>query len=119
MTKPLTRQQTKGEEVVELYRPSSGSEGCWFYEKWCANCARDKSMNGTKEFDLCEPEEVCTIISQTLAYSVDEPEYPKAWRDDKNGNPVCAEFIEAGQPIPHRCENTPDMFDTDTAPSAR
>jgi hypothetical protein len=32
---------------VELYRPSSGTEGIDFQEAWCSKCKRDALWNGT------------------------------------------------------------------------
>ena len=59
------------------YRPSCGTEGLMFFEKYCANCKHD-----SKE------EEPCEIIMYTMFYDIDEPEYPKEWiyQDDK---PTC------------------------------
>lgn len=81
----------------KLYRPSSGTEGCGFYENWCSNCAKDKPMSEGKDFDECGPDEVCEIIALTMAYDITDPKYPKAWTYDKDGDPCCTEFVEVGQ----------------------
>ena len=36
-------------------------------------------MSEGKDFFECAPEEVCQIIADTYAYSVDDPKYPKEW----------------------------------------
>lgn len=100
-------------KVYEPYRPGSGTEGCGFYEAWCSNCARDKPMSEGKNYDECSPDEVCSIIADTLAYSKDDPKYPKEWVYGENG-PMCSAFVRAGHMPPERCKHTIDMFDNDT-----
>ena len=50
-------------------------------------------MNSGKDWDSCEPDEICSIIGDTLLYDVADPKYPKAWVI-KNGRPTCTEFVE-------------------------
>lgn len=78
---------------MSAYRPSSGTEGISFYARWCDRCARDAHMNSGKDWDACEPHEICKIIGDTLAYDVTDPKYPKAWVY-KDGVPTCTEFVE-------------------------
>ena len=76
--------------VIEIrkYRPSNGTEGHGFMSRFCEQCARDDGGIG---------EVVCEIIGDTMAYEVDEPEYPAAWCYDKDGAPCCTEFAAAAQ----------------------
>ena len=93
------------------YRPSNGTEGDAFISSWCGQCARDKSISEGIELDECDDNELCSIIADTMAYSIDDPEYPKEWII-KNGEPCCTAFIESGQAIPTpRCTKTIDMFE--------
>lgn len=95
---------------IKLYKPSNGTEGACFYAGWCENCAKDKTMSEGKDFDECEENEICSIIADTLAYDVDEPQYPQEWRYDESGEPCCTAFIPVGQNAVERCDKTIDMF---------
>lgn len=96
--------------MSEPYRPSNGSEGECFYEAWCMHCANDKPMSEGKDFDECGPEEVCTIIAETLAYDIGDPKYPIEWIRDETGA-RCTAFVEAGSHVPRRrCERTAELF---------
>lgn len=92
-----------------LYQPSGGTEGEIFFNSWCRYCARDKSMNGSKDMDDCDPEDLCEIIGRTMAFDPDHDEYPREWVMGENG-PCCTAFIRAGDEIKIRCELTQDMF---------
>lgn len=72
---------------VRSYRPSNGTEGEAFMQRFCARC-------------VCEPDDIeqhdgCPIIAATMALSRDDPEYPKEWvqRVD-NGHHTCTAFEE-------------------------
>jgi hypothetical protein len=93
---------------VRLYRPGSGTEGMCFYDAWCMKCKRDAHMNSGKEWEKCEPHEICSIIADTLAYDIKHPKYPKEWIWDQDGTPRCLAFEPIGKP--ERCQNTVDMF---------
>lgn len=95
----------------EKYRPSNGTEGELFMSSWCCHCQRDKAMRDGLPDDECDDSELCSIIADTLAYKVEDPEYPTAWQYAKDGQPCCTQFIEAGNPIPEpRCTHTRDLF---------
>jgi len=95
----------------EKYQPSNGTEGECFFASWCNQCARDKSMNGEKDWDDCAPNEICLIISNSMAYSPSDPEYPIEWQYGKDGQPCCTAFTPKDSPIPEpRCEHTADIF---------
>lgn len=74
--------------VIEIvkYRPSNGTEGHGFMSRFCEQCTRDDGGIGVT---------VCEIIGDTMAYEVDEPDYPSAWTYDKDGRPCCTEFVAA------------------------
>ena len=93
-----------------LYRPSNGSEADGFYARWCENCANDKVMSEGKKYDDCGRDEICQIIAATMAYNLDDQEYPQEWTYDKDGRPCCTAFVAVGSKN-YRCEKTPDMFE--------
>lgn len=72
---------------VEPYRPSNGSEGMWFEDKWCNRCAREAKFRE----DQCA-ENACSIVQAAFMYDEDDPEYPKEWITDEEGNPRCTAF---------------------------
>ena len=75
------------EAAGEPYRPSNGMEGMMFMEQFCDRCVSDKAFReGTG--DSCE------IVCNTLVYDTEDPEYPKEWVRDSNGEPTCTKFAE-------------------------
>lgn len=95
----------------QKYQPSNGTEGECFFDSWCRQCARDRSMREGDDFDDCDDDEVCGIIANTMAYNPEDEEYPKEWQYGENGQPRCTAFVPAGQPVPPpRDEHTIDMF---------
>lgn len=93
------------------FQPSSGTIGESFIAGWCGNCARDKALREGVELEECDDNERCDIVGRTMAYNVDDPEYPSEWIYDENGAPCCTAFIPAGEPVPAaRCAHTNDMF---------
>lgn len=96
----------------ESYQPSNGTEGDCFRSAWCEQCARDKHLNGQKDWDLCDESEICMIVLNTMAYNIGDAEYPKEWIYGKDGQPCCTAFIAVGDPIPPEPDtHTLDMFD--------
>lgn len=80
--------------TTEPYRPSNGTEGEMFYERWCANCERERGKK-------------CRILTLTFALDIDDPHYPKQWVCDTDvpyleSNPRCTAFTErrAHDPAP-------------------
>lgn len=70
---------------IEKYRPSNGTEGDGFMSRHCYQCKHDDGGIG---------ETVCEIIGDTMAYDVDDEQYPDAWRYDAKGCPTCTKFEE-------------------------
>lgn len=67
------------------YRPSNGTAGQSFIEAWCGCCKNDAHGD-------------CPIIARSMAFGVDEPEYPTEWVW-KDGQPVCTAFDDRRERI--------------------
>lgn len=68
------------------YRPSNGSEGDWFTDKFCMNCIHcDPDPCGKKQ---------CKILLATMCYYVTDKEYPSEWTYDENEKPVCTAWAK-------------------------
>ena len=94
------------EMAGQQYRPSNGTEGAVFIDSWCGHCARDKAMREGAPLEECDDREVCPIIARSFAGEATE------WVYGTDGQPRCTEYVEHGQPIPYRCLNTPDIFES-------
>ena len=68
------------------YRPSNGTEGVMFQERFCDRCAKDDYDHETGGGILCP------IIGDTMCFDVTDSEYPKAWVINERGQPICTEF---------------------------
>ena len=80
------------------YRPSNGTEGEMFQEQFCHRCRRDQ-----------DEDDPCTILTETMAFSIDDAEYPTEWVYDKDGTPCCTAFTtDPKKPV--RCDKTLDLF---------
>lgn len=70
--------------LTRLYRPSNGSEGEMFQEKWCYRCAKYPAVDSDVD---------CDILARSFWNDIDDPKYPKEWIQDANGdNPRCTAF---------------------------
>ncbi|MEJ1438494.1 MAG: hypothetical protein RPU61_14495 [Candidatus Sedimenticola sp. (ex Thyasira tokunagai)] len=69
-------------------------------------------MNGTSTVDeASDNDELCDILVRTMAYSLNDKEYPDEWIRDKDSGPRCTAFIPVGEEVPRpRCTKTEDMF---------
>lgn len=95
--------------MAERYQPSNGTEGESFICHWCGNCARSGAPN--RPDDAGHELMGCSITGMTMAFDVDDPEYPKEWVYGADG-PMCTAFIPEGEPVPSpRCKQTADMFE--------
>lgn len=72
----------------QSYRPSNGTEGVYFDEKWCAHCKADKAYRDSGYEDHGTG---CDILARSLANRIDDPGYPVEWVYQK-GEPVCTAF---------------------------
>lgn len=71
---------------MKKYRPSNGSEGDWFMDKYCMNCLHcDPNPEGKKQ---------CEILLRSLVYGANEPEYPTEWTYDENDKPICTSYTK-------------------------
>ena len=109
---PATLADMLKEKAGDLYRPSNGTEGEYFFDAWCRKCQRDKAMREGCDLDDCDDNERCDLIAASMAFDIDEDGYPKEWRYGKDGQPCCTAFVPAGDPIPPpRDDLTFDMFE--------
>ena len=72
------------ERVGQKYRPSNGTEGDMFTEKFCENCVREGDGDKFESF--------CEIAAKSFAFDIDEPGYPPEWQYGPDGQPVCTAF---------------------------
>lgn len=72
---------------TELYRPSNGSEGVDFMERFCFRCERDAKFQISQK-----AEDGCPIVAASFMYQLDDDGYPKEWRYGKDENPTCTAF---------------------------
>jgi len=62
---------------MKKYRPTNGTEGMSFCEKFCENCIFEND---------------CDIIFLSMSFDVEDDHYPKELQYDKNGEPICINF---------------------------
>ena len=74
------------EAEPKLYRPSNGTEGMDFTERFCDQCVHEEKYQRTQE-----GEDACVILSNSMRYEIDDPDYPKEWIY-QNGRAVCTKF---------------------------
>lgn len=88
--------------MVNKYRPSNGTDGECFMEKWCYQCA------------LCnigdEDKEPCAILGNALFHSIDDKNYPEEWQYNAVGEPVCTKFTTLTAEDGYKCPDTIDLF---------
>jgi hypothetical protein len=70
-------------EIGDKYRPSNGSEGECFMAEFCERCSKDSEKRP------------CGILGRTMAFDVEDPQYPKEWQYQANG-PICTAFVLRG-----------------------
>jgi len=73
--------------ALTSYRPSNGSEGCYFAELFCDQCAHEKQTHTGDDNDRA-----CEIIMLSMCFDQNDPEYPKEWIYDNDGHPTCTKF---------------------------
>lgn len=83
-------------QAGEKYQPCNGTDGEFFFDSWCRQCARDKAMREGCSVAECNDNERCDIIARTMAADVEDPDYPAEWRYGADGQPMCAAFVPAG-----------------------
>jgi hypothetical protein len=73
------------------YRPANEVESDTFMEHFCYRCKRDEQFKETQDGWIGG----CPIIAATMAYNLNDPDYPKEWITDDDG-PRCTAFEEVG-----------------------
>lgn len=68
------------------YCPSNGTEGDYFMNKFCYQCIHENPDPDKKP--------KCDIMTATMVYYTNDPEYPKEWIYDKNNKPTCTKFVK-------------------------
>ncbi len=69
------------------YQPSNGTEGDLFTAAWCAECERERRHRETDN-----PYHGCRILTRALAFESSDPNYPREWTYDAEGNPTCTAY---------------------------
>lgn len=73
-----------GKYTGKPYRPSNGTSGMMFEEKFCQNCIHEKFMHTQKHGD-----KQCDIFNRAFLHDLKDKEYPKEWQYDKDDKPTC------------------------------
>jgi len=101
--------------MTKSYIPGSGTEGEWFFSRYCYECKCDRKF---RESD--DGADSCQIMMKTYLHKPGDAEYPPEWIcDDDGGNARCTAFEDIQkEPEPevmHSCavrdDQTIDMFD--------
>jgi hypothetical protein len=71
-----------GMRQVDKYRPSNNTEGHVFCDQFCNRCI--------KQFAAVN----CRIEGATMAFLIDEDDYPKEWVYGEDGKPTCTSFVK-------------------------
>ena len=71
------------------YRPSNGTAGMIFCEKFCENC-----IHGKYEHTGVIEDTPCEILTASFMCDIDDPIYPKEWVYDSEGKPTCTAFVK-------------------------
>jgi hypothetical protein len=69
------------------YRPSNGTEGDQFINRFCDHCAYEKFIHTSNSNDL-----KCEILSKSLLYNINEAEYPEEWQYNSRNKPICTQY---------------------------
>lgn len=66
--------------MKEPYRPSNGTEGAFFCERFCNHCIHDRNQD-------------CDIFARSLSWNIGDDNYPKEWvcewSEADDGFPIC------------------------------
>ena len=86
---------------MRKYQPSNKSEGCAFIAANCEKCKNELFVHTQNEDHL-----KCDILSRTMIFSINDPEYPEEWNYNEDGNPRCSaripyvwDFDSEGEPL--------------------
>jgi len=59
-----------------------------FIEQFCDQCIHEKWIHTQNDAD-----KKCDILSRSLIFGSDDPDYPKEWIYGEGGRPVCTSFV--------------------------
>lgn len=81
-------EQAQRIEQAGIFQPSNGTEGDSFMSAFCFRCGQWGAKG-------------CDIQARTMAFGPEDPEYPREWTYDGQGDPTCTAFVAAvaGQPV--------------------
>jgi hypothetical protein len=79
------------ESAGETFMPSNGTEGEMFNCAFCERCIHEKWTHTQKDGD-----KKCDILSRSFIhwYEPNHPDYPKEWKYNEEGWPVCTEWVK-------------------------
>ena len=72
---------------IELYRPSNGTEGMGFMDRFCCHCFHERAMTNPKGEG-----KACSIVARAMAFDENDKEYPREWRY-VDGKPTCTKHV--------------------------
>lgn len=74
------------ESAGKIFMPSNGTEGMVFCDAFCDRCIHEKFSHTQNHNDA-----KCDIYNRSIIYwyEPENPEYPKEWRFNDEGWPVC------------------------------
>lgn len=87
---------------MKKYRPSNGTEGADFIDRFCGNCVHDAAYRSGDG-------DSCPIVAKSLMFDIHEEQYPAEWIYGADGYPTCTAFEEENNG-PVRCQHTAEMF---------
>lgn len=69
---------------MKPYQPSNGTEGSSFIDTYCMKCMHcDPDPEGKKQ---------CMILCNSMAYDINDPEYPNEWIYDEQDKSKCTKY---------------------------
>jgi hypothetical protein len=74
---------------MKSYRPSNGTEGMIFEDKFCSQCIHEKWMHTQKSGD-----KQCDIYNDVQLFEFRNVGYPKEWIYDNEDKPTCTSFVK-------------------------
>lgn len=74
---------------MKLYKPANGTEGEWFFNKFCYRCKNYVEDEESGSLDC----KLNLIIAAEINNTTDD-DYPDEWRYNEKDKPVCTEFIK-------------------------
>jgi hypothetical protein len=79
------------ESAGKVFMPSNGTEGMIFTDAFCDCCIHEKFSHTQNHAD-----KKCDIMSRSIIYwyEPNNPEYPKEWRFNAEGWPVCEAWVK-------------------------